>query len=831
MRYALALTCLPLLLVMGWTSTLFSQDQNNSPRIVPEIAAYRVNPHAPTIDGNLDDPVWQHENMKFASKFRQVDPDEGKEATESTLVAIAYDDEALYVAFWCYDSRPAEIHGQLVRRDRSAQSDHVTVRVDPYHDHQSGNAFEVSVAGVLRDCKYFNDVNSDMSWDAVWEADVQRQPWGWSAEYRIPFNCLRFNEKAEHTWGIDLKRYISRKAETDIWAFVPESEGGFVSNFGHLTNLQGVDPGGHLEVMPYVVSSAQSEPRSLGNPDGRDYMSNVGFDLKYALSSNLILDATINPDFGQVELDQPVLNLSYYETWFSEKRPFFLEGANLFSTDFTLFYSRRIGRPPVNDVQDEEFSYYSYYPNATTILGAAKITGKLSSGTSIAFLTAVTDEEKAKYAVFQNYRPDTSWVDDSMVIDAVPLDTIFRQGTVEPRAGYSVLRIKQDVFNNSHVGGILTLASQNTYHPALTGSVDWRLCTNSNSWAFRGQTVFSRVDNRNTGFGMDLTLEKTSGKHLRGSTGIHVRDPHLNLNRLGYLSRNDMRHAWGWVQYRTTDDWWIIRNSYNNFNISSSWNYDGINYELGGNFNNYIEFKNFWSMNFSYSVQAERYSDLETRGNGLWVWPVYPTSAVAMSFYSDSRKPISFGPSFSYGTDRGGDHWGLGLDGAIRPRSNMEFSTGLYFHRYNNATRWVSNVRDQDLSEVRSVFGVLDRDVVSLSFGTSILMHRNLSFQLSAEGLLSGLDYDDYRYYLGDGKYSNPIDFSEQDYNYTALNSTLLIRWEYSPGSALYMVWTRSRPEIDRASNNLDFNRDFSRLFHGNSYNVFLIKMSYWLNI
>jgi hypothetical protein len=831
MRYALALTCLPLLLVMGWTLTLFAQDQPAESRIVPEIEAFRINPHPPTIDGNLDDPVWQHENMRFASKFTQVDPDEGKAATESTLVAVAYDDEALYLAFWCYDSQPEKIYGQLVRRDRSSPSDHVTVRVDPYHDHQCGNAFEISVAGVQRDCRYFDDVNSDMSWDAVWEADVQRQPWGWSAEYRIPFHCLRFNEKDVHTWGIDLKRYISRKGETDLWAFVPQSEGGFVSNFGHLTGLQGLNTGSHLEIMPYVVSSAETEPKSLGNPDGRDYLKNAGFDLKYALSSNLILDATINPDFGQVELDQPVLNLSYYETWFSEKRPFFLEGANLFSTDFTLFYSRRIGRAPYRNVQDEELAYYTDYPNATTILGASKITGKLSSGTSIALLTAITDEEKADYAVFENYQPDTSWVGDSMVIKDVPMDTIFRTGAVEPMAGYSVLRIKQDVLNNSHVGGMLTLASQDAMHPAVTGSVDWRLCTNNNSWAFRGQTVFSRVNNANTGFGLDLTLEKTAGQHVRGSTGIHLRDPNLDLNRLGYLSRNNMQHCWGWVQYRTSNDWWIIRNSWNNFNIYSSWNYDGINYEFGGNYNNYIEFKNFWSMNFSYSVQAEKYSDLETRGNGLWVWPVYPTSAAALSFYTDGRKMLSFGPHFSYGTDRGGTHWGLGMDANLKPKSNMEFSGGLDFHRYNNATRWVSNVWDSELSAVRSVFGDLDRDVVGLYASASILVHRNLSFQLSAEGLMSGLDYENYRYYLGDGEYSDPITFSEQDYNYTALNSTLLMRWEYSPGSTIYLVWTRSRPEVDYYSNRLDFGHDFKRFFNGSSYNVFLVKMSYWLNI
>ncbi len=322
-------------------------DSTKAPeRVVPEIHAYRVNPHAPVIDGNLDDPVWTGSHLQKVGNFTQTDPDEGKQPTESTLVAVSYDENALYVAFWCYDSEPDKIVRQLVRRDRSSPSDAVSLRVDAYHDHQTGFVFTVHAAGNQRDLRVYNNTNMDESWDGVWSSAVREQPWGWSAEIAIPYHCLRFPEQAEHTWGIDFIRTIGRKNEWESWAFVPSKVGGFASNFGHLTGLTGIVPTRHLEVMPYAVSNLETKPSGRW-VEGSNVFGNAGVDVKYGISSNLTLDATINPDFGQVELDQPVLNLSTYETWFSEKRPFFIEGSDLFATDFTLFYSRRIGRSPV----------------------------------------------------------------------------------------------------------------------------------------------------------------------------------------------------------------------------------------------------------------------------------------------------------------------------------------------------------------------------------------------------------------------------------------------------------------------------------------------------
>ncbi|MCP4566578.1 MAG: carbohydrate binding family 9 domain-containing protein [FCB group bacterium] len=781
---------------------------------VPEWKAVRINPEVPVIDGNLDDEMWKSAKIDLIGNFRQIEPDEGQQATESTMVSVVYDDDAIYFAFWCYDSEPDKIVAQLVRRDRWAGSDHITVRLDPYHDHQTGYRFQLSAAGVQRDFRYFNDGHLDGAWDGVWESAVKRQPWGWSAEVRIPYHCLRFTEKDEHVWGCNVTRYISRKDESDYWVFKPSSEGGMVSKFGHLTGITGIQPKRQLNIMPYAVSSVETSPKSSGNNNGRDFMRNTGVDVKYALSSNLILDATVNPDFGQVEMDDPVLNLSAFETFFPERRPFFLEGSDLFDTRFMLFYSRRIGRSPQGLEDDSDVDFYTDNPSATSIVSAAKLTGKLSSGTSIGIINATTEEETAKY-----YSLSTR-------------EKI--EGIVEPRANYTVARIKQDVFSNSNIGAMLTSVSQDGEHPAVTGGADWRLLTNNGVWGFHGQTIFSRVDNEDVGFGLTGELEKAAGKHFRGCVMWTIKDPNLHINRLGYTSRNDDRRIATWLQYRTTDDWFIFRNTYHNFNFSSNWNYAGNNISRNLNYNTYLQFINNWSFGGGISAQMEKYSDRETRGNGLWEWPEVPTYSWWASFNTDERKKVSLTLNPGGGTDRGGSWWAHYTGLNFRPRSNMEYSVGVNITRTFNATRWVENITDTLTDITESVFGDLDQNRLTFNLSASIMFHRNLSLQLSGEGLITSLDYVDYRKYAGEGQYTDllPGEFEEDcSRNYSALNSTMILRWEYLPGSTLYLVWTRARSESDYSVNNLDFTRDFDRLFSTGAENVFLVKASYWWNI
>jgi hypothetical protein len=774
---------------------------------VPEIKAIRINGDRPNIDGVLDDPVWQRKDIDFAREFIQREPDEGQPATESTSVAIAYDDDAIYFAFWCYDREPDKIMYQLIRRDNLGASDAVTVRLDPYHDHQTGARFDVTSSGVQGEARIYNDTNLDYTWDAVWESGVKKQPWGWSAELRIPFHCLRFAEKDEHVWGINVTRFIARRDESPWWAYSPQKSGGYTSKFGHLVGLKGIKPSLHLEILPYGVSAYQTEPKSISNPDGRDYMKNVGFDIKHGLASNLILDGAVNPDFGQVELDRPVLNLSAYETYYEEKRPFFMEGSNLFNTHFNVFYSRRIGRPPRGDISnandrhyDPDFDHYTSYPKGVSILNAARITGKINGGTSIAFLNALTQEEKAGYVTTSGEK---------------------RQGIVEPMADYTVFRIQQDVLKNSNIGAIYTLVSQNERYPISTGGIDWRLLTPNGKWSFVGQSVVSRRDKDNTGYGNFVYFGKETGNHWLGSVGYQEKDKKLNLNRIGYLSRNNTRSTWLWVQYYTKNDWFIFRNTYNNFNLSGDWNRDGDNLSKGWNFNTYIDFINSWNFGGGFNQDFGEYDDMETRGNGLWETP--HSWGWWFSLNTDAKKKVSFNWNPGAGHSRHGNWWANWIGVDYRPASNIALSSGVNYARTFGQTIWVTNSGDS------SIFADMDQDELTLRLTASVMFTRDLSVQLSGQGYISSIDYSDYRRYLGEDTYS-PYALDEQDFVYRALNSTFLIRWEYRPGSTIYLVWTRALGNYDGLLNNLEFSRDIKKLFSKDAENVFLAKISYWWN-
>lgn len=308
------------------------------------MVAVRVHARPPTIDGLLDDEVWR--STPVFSDFIQQYPLEGAAPTESTTVQIAYDDEALYIGMMAYDREPDKIVARLARRDQSVEADRISVNLDTHHDHQTAYWFAVTAGGSMQDGYVSNDNQDDWAWDGVWEARVAINKQGWSVELKIPYHVLRFSFHDEYTWGVNITRTISRKKERDFWVMVPLQVSGWVSYFGHLTGITGIHPPVHLEVLPSTVARSTFEPESPADPDGRAFFSNVGGDIRYGITSNVSLNATVNPDFGQVEADPALLNLSVFETFYEERRPFFVEGANTFQTPFQLFYSRRIGRRP-----------------------------------------------------------------------------------------------------------------------------------------------------------------------------------------------------------------------------------------------------------------------------------------------------------------------------------------------------------------------------------------------------------------------------------------------------------------------------------------------------
>src|SRR3989454_311597 len=403
--------------------------------VPPTVTAVRV-ARPPVLDGRLDDSVWAL--AAPVTDLRQSDPEEGRLVSESTAVRVLYDDEALYVGVRLFDREPGKIARHLGRRDSFTQSDDFRVLIDSYHDHRTAFRFDVNPLGVKHDLQFGDDGGfADDSWDPVWQVATSVDSLGWSAEYRIPFSQLRFSRAREQVWGIRFVRTILRKNEFAMWPFIGKTESGFVSRFGHLAGLHDIPAPKRLEVLPYSVGRGTfRQPGNPANPfdQSSDYFGGAGLDLKYGVTSNLTLDATVNPDFGQVEIDPAFVNLTAFEQFLPEHRPFFVEGADIFGFGGTggsfssfggtpqFFYSRRIGRPPHGDAYSP--GQFVRMPDNTTILGAAKLSGKTAGGWSVGVLDALTARE---YAVTADTLSGTRAADE-----------------VEPLTNYFVGRFKRD---------------------------------------------------------------------------------------------------------------------------------------------------------------------------------------------------------------------------------------------------------------------------------------------------------------------------------------------------------------------------------------------------
>src|SRR5512136_2077772 len=451
------------LLAFGWAIAGPGLAWAQAPGPVRVLTAVRAS-SPPVIDGRLDDRAWSEATP--LSGFVQRDPDEGQPAIDDTFVRVAYDDDALYVGVHMVDREPDAIGRQLSRRDVSVDADALIIYINPHHDHLTGAEFGVSAAGVQRDALIYNDSFLDFSWDAVWESAVTIDADGWNVEMRIPLSQLRFPKAERYTWGINVQRVVQRRNESDWLQLVRKNEAGLASRMAHLEGIAGIHPPLNLALLPYVTSRAEFvAPSPAGTPfnDGSRVFAGAGLDLKYGVSSNITLDATFNPDFGQVEVDPAVVNLTQFEVFFEERRPFFTEGAQVFGNfgrsgagayvgffrpEPTLFYSRRIGRAP----QGHAGGFYVDQPASTTILGAAKLTGRTYSGWTVGALEAVTGREYAR-------------VSDG---------TETTRQEVEPLTNYAVLRAQRELGSRAGIGVLGTSVIRDLRDPALAGLLSSR---------------------------------------------------------------------------------------------------------------------------------------------------------------------------------------------------------------------------------------------------------------------------------------------------------------------------------------------------------------------
>jgi hypothetical protein len=808
-----------------------------------------------TIDGKLAEAVW--EQAPSIGEFIQRDPAEGEPPSQRTDARIAYDANALYVAVRAHDAEPTRIVGMLTRRDQRSPSDWIRVIVDSYFDRRSGYEFAVNPVGVKADRYYFNDGNSDDSWDAVWDVEVARDGDGWTAEFRIPFSQLRFNHVDGAPVGLAVMREIGRLGETSTWPLLSRNANGFVSQFAELRGLRIAGAPRKLELLPYTVGSVELSPTS-DNPliEQTDPAGSLGLDLKYAVRSGLTLTATVNPDFGQVEADPAVVNLDAFETFFQERRPFFVEGSGTFQFNVDcsdgactgLFYSRRIGRAPQGsaEIEDDE---YADQPAAVTILGAGKLTGRVGSF-SVGALTALTADEEASIAGASGI--------------------VSRTQVIEPMSAYSVLRTRREFANQSNIGMMLTstnrrLVSDVDFLPedAYTGGVDYdiRLSPRFNLSGFwAGSRVegspeaierlqrnnvhaFQRPDADHveldptldvlSGHAGSFAFGKIGGEKTRFSANYGYKSPGFDINDLGFQRRADERYMSHWFQKRDMVPGRFTRTFIWNLNQYSGWNFAGDRLWSGANINMHWNWKNFYYTSFGVNINGAPFRDRVTRGGPGVLGN--PSLSSWQNFGTDGRRSLSaFWNSYLESDRQGTTRINLGPSVTWRPTSATSVSVGFRYNINNDDAQWVEN-EEADGEETKYVFGQLKQRTAAFTFRLNYTLTPTLSIQTYAEPFVSAGEYTNYKL-LVDGRapeYADryqPYDYSgDADFNVRSFRTTNVVRWEYQPGSSLFIVWQQNRSGFEEVGDFV-FNRDFTGAFSAPAHNVFLVKMSYWLN-
>ncbi len=864
-------------------------------RTPPVAAAMRLTGAAIHLDGRLDEPVW--EQAEPITSFTQTVPHEGDPATERTEVRVVYDDEAVYVAARLFDSDPAGIRSQLARRDAYTEADRFEAAFDSYHDHNSSFVFGVNPSAVKTDHLIGQDGYSyDEGWDPVWDVATSRDSLGWTVEMRIPLSQLRFSTAETQVWGVQFFRHIQRKAEDDVFAWSAQNERGYASFFGHLFGLSHLPQPRRLEVLPYTTAREERiNPGAAGNPfnDGSREIASAGLDLKYGLTSNLTLDATFNPDFGQVEADPAFVNLSAFEQFFEERRPFFIEGVDIFRFGGEqFFYSRRIGREPQGSANDR--GGYVDQPQQSSIIGAAKLSGRTAGGWSIGLLEAATAREFA-------------------TVDSAGVRF---QDQVEPFTNYFVMRGKRDFHGGSNqVGFMATAVNRNIDDPRLsflrtsayTGGVDFGHRFSHNRYNLTGSFGFSRVAGDTaairraqrssaryyqrpdapesdydstrtslTGWFATLSLQKEAGRYQFGLYTEAI-SPGFDLNDAGFLTSANYAVASAFFNRRWTRPGKVFRYVFLGNNAGANVNFAGVRTNLRYNFNSFFQFLNYWGVDAHYNVNFRSLSQTLTRGGPL---AYSPTSwNVNGGVSTDSRKRLSLSLYSSYSENLiGGWGWYLGPYLSIRPTSATSISIGPSYSSTNAILQFVGSVADSTAPTTfgrRYIFAQIQQRALDLTTRLNVTFTPRLSLQLYAQPFVATGDYYrfkelarprsfDYVYYgetpsssltphcfdaastevacgAGapapayydadpDGAGPRPaVQVGNPDFSSRSLRGNAVLRWEYRPGSTLFFVWTTSCSAFS-GDPRFSAGDDVQHLCQGPSDNVFAVKMNYWLS-
>ena len=847
--------------------------------------AVKLTTKAPVIDGKFDDPAWQ--TAEWDDHFIQLQPYQGRQPSHQTAFKILYDNNNIYIAIKAYDSAPDSIERRLTPKDDMEMSgDIVGVLFDSYYDRRTSFNFMVSAGGVKSDYVMSNDgMREDPTWDPIWYVKTRIVKDGWNAEMRIPLSQLRFSKENEQVWGLEVARYIYRKQELSLWQLIPNDASGMVHMFGELQGIQGIKPKKQLEIAPYAVGSYEQYKPEEGNPfrTGKGFKFNAGVDGKVGLTNNITMDFTVNPDFGQVEADPSQLNLTAYETFYEEKRPFFVEGKNIYNYQLMMgdgdlasenvFYSRRIGRRPQGYPSTMQGGDYAKIPDATTILGAAKVSGKTKNGLSIGILESVTAAEKAEI----DHEGERSYE------------------TVEPLTNYSVIRLQKDYGEGkTSIGGILTSVNRKISgtnlnylrNAAYTGGIDF-----SHSWKNRNynvsfKTIFSSVfgdttamirtqtssthfyqrpdapylkldSSRTSLYGSAGTFQigKVGGGHWQYLGFLMWKTPGLELNDIGYIRQTDQLAEIIWIGYRVWDPVSIFRKINVNFNQWSGWDFGGNYLGNGLNVSAFTQFMNYWSFSTNLFSQQRQTSNSLLRGGPAMRMP--GQIGIHLRVGTDERKKLNFsaGSFQKWGFEGYSRMENYSLAISYRPVSTFQITLTPEYSGGRDDLQYVS--QQEYNGDPRYIFGHIRQHVVEMSIRFNLSILPNLNIQFWGQPFIAAGKYTDFKmitdpkadnftdryhtfteaqitydadnhiYLVDENKNGDPdYYFFNPDFNYKTFKSNLVLRWEFVPGSNLYLVWSQDR-DVYTPDGTLDLGPDLKRLSNVYPDNIFLIKFSY----
>jgi hypothetical protein len=848
----------------------------------------RVAGGAPVIDGVLDDTVW--DTVEWSGDFVQRDPADGEPPSRQSRFKVVYDDSALYFGFRLEDD-PKLVRPILARRDHFP-GDWIEVNIDSYQDRRTAFSFALSLSGTRGDELISNDgENWDSNWNPVWNGAARVDDEGWTAEMRIPLSQLRFSGAAKQSWGLQVNRRLFRLEERSTWQRIPKDVDGWVSRFGELRGLDGLRPKRRIELLPYGVASGERHEAEPGNPfrDGGTEELDFGLDGKFGVTSNLTLAFTVNPDFGQVEADPSEVNLSAFETFFEERRPFFIEGKEILDlrlapaitggsfTRDTLFYSRRIGRTPGHDpdVPDEAFVDV---PGFSRILGAFKLSGKTASGLSLGLLESVTARERA----------------------TIDLDGERSQLTVEPLTSYFVGRLQQDFEEgDTQIGGMVTAVNRDLADGHLNAmrseayavgldfrtffrNRDYRLEANLIGSEIRGSReaileaqessarYYQRPGNDSAtldptrtslaGHSGSFRFTRTSNHELMFQTGVAWRSPGFEINDVGFMRDADQINQFTWVGYTKRNPFSIFDRWQINGNQWLDWDYAGNFLGARYNINTNARFKNKTSAGASISRAGESTSNTRLRGGPASLWP--GSWSYNLWANSDHRRDltISLGGHMSRDDDGAGTYREAWSELSYRPTNAIRLSLRPEYSRDRTEMQYIETVAFGE--DDRYLFGRLDQETFVLTTRLDYTITPNLTVQLYAAPFVSFGRYDEFKRItdpiassyrdrfaaFGDEQIAldaengtfevdedadGTVDYSFDgpDFDARFLNANLVLRWEYTPGSTLFFVWSQTRESDELMGLDGDLRQGFDDLFSAQPEDIFLVKFSKWLSL